>query len=63
MATRLAGENQEMPITLAPTGMAGMLWPDGEIGLARTAAGIPYVMSTMSICPIDAVAVDRPFWF
>lgn len=67
LATTLAGQAAAMPLAIAPTGMAGMLWPDGEVHLMRAAegAGIPYVMSTMSICPIEQVAraATRPFWF
>lgn len=67
LATTLVGQPSTIPVAIAPTGMAGMLWPDGEIELARAAgaAGIPYIMSTMSICPIEAVArqSDTPFWF
>ncbi|MFV0476005.1 MAG: alpha-hydroxy acid oxidase [Pikeienuella sp.] len=65
--SEMAGESVAMPLAIAPTGMAGMLWPDGEIALMRAAeaAGIPYVMSTMSICSIEqvAAAATRPFWF
>jgi L-lactate dehydrogenase (cytochrome) len=67
LASTMAGVPVSMPVAIAPTGMAGMLWPDGEVGLMRAAeaAGIPYVMSTMSICPIEqvAAAASRPFWF
>jgi L-lactate dehydrogenase (cytochrome) len=57
-----------MPIALAPVGMTGMQHPDGEILAARAAAaaGIPFTLSTMSICSIEDVAraTDRhPFWF
>ncbi|TIO11441.1 MAG: alpha-hydroxy-acid oxidizing protein, partial [Mesorhizobium sp.] len=55
------------PIALAPIGLGGMQWADGEILACRAAkaAGIPYTMSTMSICSIEDVAqaVGKPFWF
>lgn len=63
----ILGREAQMPIVLAPTGLAGLLYPDGEIAAARAAeaAGVPYVLPTMSICPIEAVraAVSKPFWF
>jgi L-lactate dehydrogenase (cytochrome) len=56
-----------MPVVIAPTGLAGSNWPDGEIEGARAAEafGIPFTLSTMSICPLEAVsaAVNKPFWF
>ena len=67
LAVDIAGEPASMPIALAPTGLTGMLYPDGEILAARAAAevGVPYTLSTMSICSIEDLAdhVDRPFWF
>ncbi|TIO88862.1 MAG: L-lactate dehydrogenase, partial [Mesorhizobium sp.] len=54
-------------IALAPIGLGGMQWADGEILACRAAkaACIPYTMSTMSICSIEDVAqaVGKPFWF
>jgi L-lactate dehydrogenase (cytochrome) len=56
-----------MPLAIAPTGLAGLFHADGEILAARAAAacGIPYCMSTMSICSIEDVrgASSQPFWF
>ena len=67
LAVRIAGTPASMPIALAPTGLTGMLHPDGEIHAARGAAkaGVPYTLSMMSICSIEDLAahVDTPFWF
>ncbi len=67
LATTMAGEAVAMPLAIAPTGMAGMLWPNGEVALMRAAevAGIPYTMSTFAISSIEqvAAAASRPFWF
>lgn len=67
LATSMAGQQVTMPVALAPTGLAGMQCADGEIHAARAAAaaGIPFTLSTMSICSIEAVAeaVQKPFWF
>ena len=56
-----------MPVALAPVGMTGMQHADGEILAARAAAaaGVPFTLSTMSICSIEDVAenTDKPFWF
>src|SRR5687768_138544 len=66
-ATMMLGEAVAMPVGLAPTGLTGIMHPDGEILAARAAQafGVPFTLSTMSICSIEAVAaaVDRPFWF
>jgi L-lactate dehydrogenase (cytochrome) len=63
----LLGDHVTMPVAIAPTGLAGSNWPDGEIEGARAAEafGIPFTLSTMSICPLEAVsdAVSKPFWF
>lgn len=66
--TQMIGQNVAMPVAIAPTGMSGMQHPDGEICGARAAKkfGIPFTLSTMSICSIEdvAAATDRhPFWF
>jgi L-lactate dehydrogenase (cytochrome) len=65
--TTLLGEQAALPIALAPIGMCGMQHGDGEILACRAAqaAGIPFTLSTMSICSIEdvAAAVDKPFWF
>ncbi|WP_027165683.1 alpha-hydroxy acid oxidase [Mesorhizobium sp. WSM3224] len=66
-ATTILGEAVSLPVALAPIGLGGMQWADGEILACRAAraAGIPYTMSTMSICSIEDVAeaVGKPFWF
>ncbi|WFU49678.1 alpha-hydroxy acid oxidase [Sinorhizobium terangae] len=66
-ATTILGEKVSLPVALAPIGLGGMQWADGEILACRAAkaAGIPYTMSTMSICSIEDVAqaVGKPFWF
>ncbi|WP_144630958.1 alpha-hydroxy acid oxidase [Bordetella genomosp. 13] len=67
VGTTLLGLPAAMPVGLAPAGLTGMLHPDGEILAARAAAraGVPYVLSTVSICSIeDLVQHDvGPFWF
>jgi L-lactate dehydrogenase (cytochrome) len=67
LATVLLGQPVSMPLAIGPTGLAGLFHADGEILAARAAAacGIPYCMSTMSICSIEDVraATRRPFWF
>jgi L-lactate dehydrogenase (cytochrome) len=66
-ATEFLGETAALPLAIAPTGLTGLLRGDGEILAARAAAaaGIPYCLSTMSICTIEDVAeaTRRPFWF
>jgi L-lactate dehydrogenase (cytochrome) len=61
------GERISLPLALAPIGLCGMQHGDGEILACRAAqaAGIPFTLSTMSICSIEDVAqaVDKPFWF
>ena len=65
--TTILGEPASLPIMLAPVGLCGMQQGDGEILACRAAqaAGIPFCLSTMSICSIEdvAAAVDKPFWF
>jgi len=65
--TTLAGEEASMPVALAPVGLTGLNWADGEILAARAAQrfGVPFTLSTMSICSIEDVAgaVEKPFWF
>jgi L-lactate dehydrogenase (cytochrome) len=67
LATTLAGSEVSMPLAIAPTGLCGLYHADGEILGARAAAafGIPFCLSTMSICSIEDVraASDQPFWF
>lgn len=66
-ASTMIGEQVTMPVALAPVGLTGMQCADGEIKAARAAAsfGVPYTLSTMSICSIEDVAeaTDQPFWF
>ncbi|NOX50026.1 MAG: alpha-hydroxy-acid oxidizing protein [Gammaproteobacteria bacterium] len=63
----MLGENWRMPVGIAPTGLAGMQHADGEILAARAAEkfGVPFTLSTMSICSIEDVAAhtSKPFWF
>ncbi len=67
LATKMVGQDVAMPVALAPTGLTGMQHADGEILAARAAAkfGVPFTLSTMSICSIEDVAenTDKPFWF
>ena len=67
LTTTIIGEPARLPIALAPIGLCGMQWGDGEILACRAAhaAGIPFTLSTMSICSIEDVAqaVGKPFWF
>ncbi|MGG7643403.1 alpha-hydroxy acid oxidase [Rhodovulum sp. YNF3179] len=66
-ATTMAGREVSMPVALAPVGLTGMQHADGEIKAARAAEkfGVPFTLSTMSICSIEDVAehTDTPFWF
>jgi L-lactate dehydrogenase (cytochrome) len=63
----MVGQEVTMPVALAPTGLTGLNWADGEILAARAAErfGVPFTLSTMSICSIEDVAaeVEKPFWF
>jgi len=65
--TTILGEAAALPLALAPIGLCGMQHGDGEILACRAAqnAGIPFTLSTMSICSIEdvAAAVEKPFWF
>ncbi|HEX7327927.1 MAG TPA: alpha-hydroxy acid oxidase, partial [Casimicrobiaceae bacterium] len=67
LATKMIGEDVAMPVALAPTGLTGMQHADGEILAARAAEkfGVPFTLSTMSICSIEDIAANtrRPFWF
>src|SRR5580658_10007037 len=67
LKTTLLGSDVSMPLAIAPTGLAGLFHADGEILGARAAAafGIPFCLSTMSICSIEDVraATGQPFWF
>ena len=66
-ATKMVGVDVKMPVAIAPTGLTGMQHADGEILAARAAEafGIPFTLSTMSICSIEDVAAQTkaPFWF
>jgi len=66
-ATTMVGEQVAMPVAIAPTGLAGMQHADGEILAARAAKkfGVPYTLSTVSICSIEDVAqhAGEGFWF
>jgi L-lactate dehydrogenase (cytochrome) len=67
LGTTIIGEPAPLPLGLGPVALAGMQHRDGEIAACRAAqaAGLPYCLSTMSICSIEDVAeaVDKPFWF
>ncbi|MCL2899294.1 FMN-dependent L-lactate dehydrogenase LldD [Brenneria tiliae] len=67
LETQLFGEKLAMPVVLAPVGLTGMYARRGEVQAARAAAqkGIPFTLSTVSVCPIEEVApaIDRPMWF
>ncbi|QNK01243.1 alpha-hydroxy acid oxidase [Dyella telluris] len=67
LATTILGQSVSMPLAIAPTGLTGLQHGSGEILGARAAAeaGIPFCLSTMSICSIEQVRAgcDTPFWF
>lgn len=67
LVSSMVGQTAAMPVALAPTGLTGMQHADGEILAARAAelAGVPFTLSTMSICSIEDVAehTSVPFWF
>ena len=67
LASKMIGQDVNMPIAMAPTGLTGMQCADGEIKAAKACeeAGIPFTLSTMSICSIEDIAehTSRPFWF
>ncbi len=67
LETQLFGETLAMPVVLAPVGLTGMLARRGEVQAARAAdkKGIPFTLSTVSVCPIEEVApaIKRPMWF
>jgi L-lactate dehydrogenase (cytochrome) len=67
LRTTMAGTDTVMPVALAPTGLTGMQHADGEILAARAAEafGVPFTLSTMSICSMEDVAAHTktPFWF
>ena len=67
LATAMVGQAVKMPVAIAPVGLTGMQHADGEIHAARAAEkfGIPFTLSTMSICSIEDIAQNTtaPFWF
>ena len=67
LATTMAGQAAAMPVAIAPVGLTGMQHADGEIHAAKAAEkfGIPFTLSTMSICSIEDIAAhtQAPFWF
>ena len=67
LQTELFDESLSMPVALSPVGLTGMYARRGEVQAARAAAnhGIPFTLSTVSVCPIEEVApaISRPMWF
>jgi len=67
LETEIFGEKFAMPIALAPVGLTGMYARRGEVQAAKAAEnkGVPFTMSTVSVCPIEEVApaIERPMWF
>ncbi|HWK12892.1 MAG TPA: alpha-hydroxy acid oxidase [Rhizobiaceae bacterium] len=67
LESTMIGEKVSMPVALAPTGLTGMQHADGEILAAQAAEafGVPFTLSTMSVCSIEdvAAATTKPFWF
>lgn len=67
LASTMIGQEVTMPVALAPTGLTGMQHADGEMLAARAAEefGVPFTLSTMSICSIEDIAsvTKKPFWF
>ena len=67
LETKILGQTYALPLGIAPTGNAGMNWPNGEMEAvqAANAFNIPYCLSTMSICSIEDVArvATKAFWF
>ena len=66
-ASQMIGQDVSMPVALAPVGLTGMQCADGEIKAAKAAEkfGVPFTLSTLSICSIEDVAenTQKPFWF
>ncbi|WP_414475090.1 L-lactate dehydrogenase [Microvirga sp. M2] len=66
-ATTIVGQPVSLPVALAPAGLTGAVYPNGEIRAAQAAGafGVPFCLSTMSVCSIEdvAAAVAKPFWF
>lgn len=67
LKSSMIGQSVNMPVALAPTGLTGMLHADGEMLAAKVAEamGVPFTLSTMSVCSIEDVAsvTTKPFWF
>ena len=67
LATKILGRPSRMPIVMAPTGAAGLMWHNGEIALAKAAAaaGVPFTLSTASLTSIERIAAEAPgrLWF
>ncbi len=67
LRTTMVGQSTSMPVAIAPTGLTGMQHADGEILAAKAAEkfGVPFTLSTMSICSIEDIAANTsaPFWF
>lgn len=67
LSAKILGQSHAIPLALAPVGMSGMLARRGEVQAKRAAdaAGVPFCLSTVSICPLEEVAAvsDIPFWF
>jgi len=67
LSTTLFGQSLQLPVALAPIGLAGLTARRGEVQAVRAAegAGVPFILSTVSACPLDEVAraASRPFWF
>ncbi|MCX7217379.1 MAG: alpha-hydroxy-acid oxidizing protein, partial [Burkholderiales bacterium] len=65
--TTMVGQAVTMPVAIAPTGLTGMQWANGEMlgAIAAEKFGVPFTLSTMSICSIEDVAsvTSKPFWF
>ncbi|MBC3917027.1 alpha-hydroxy-acid oxidizing protein [Undibacterium sp. CY18W] len=65
--TTMIGQEVSMPVAIAPTGLTGMQWANGEMlgAIAAEKFGVPFTLSTMSICSIEDVAsvTTKPFWF
>ncbi|MFZ6725112.1 alpha-hydroxy acid oxidase [Undibacterium sp. MH2W] len=65
--TTMVGQEVTMPVAIAPTGLTGMQWANGEMlgAIAAEKFGVPFTLSTMSICSIEDVAsvTTKPFWF
>ena len=67
LQTTMLGQDVSMPVAIAPTGLTGMLYADGEMlgAIAAEKMGVPFTLSTMSVCSIEDVAsvTTKPFWF